>query len=104
MKQFSQITCLLIGWGMSFADAAEILWSQYCQHEDKMKLLAHLDTDPTKSCDGEMVTLWLREGESEDWRETQTQPIHSLTATALFEVDSWPRHERRFFKVTSSDS
>ena len=104
MKRFSQITCLLIGWGMSFADAAEILWSQYCQHEDKMKLLVHLDTDPTKSCDGEMVTLWLREGESDDWRETQTQPIHSLTATALFELDSWPRHERRLFKVTSSDS
>ena len=47
MKRFSQITCLLIGWGMSSADAAEILWSQYCQHEDKMKLLAHLDTDPS---------------------------------------------------------
>ena len=69
-----------------------------------MKLLVHLNTDPTESCDGEMVTLLLREGESDDWRETQTQPIHSLTATALFELDSWPRHERRLFKVMSIDS
>jgi len=69
-----------------------------------MKLLVHLDTDPTEAYDGEFVTLWLREGEADEWAETQTKPIHSLTATALFELESWPQHEEQHFKVTTAES
>ncbi len=86
--------------------ATEILWSQYCQHQGKMKLLVHLDTDPTEPVEGEpeTVKLWLRDNADGEWSEVQTQPIDSLTATALFEIESWPRHERKLFKATCGDS
>ena len=29
------------------AFASQVLWTQYCQHLGKMKLLVHLDSDPT---------------------------------------------------------
>ncbi len=68
-----------------------------------MKLLVHLDSDPTVTDPGagESVTLWLR---GDSWEPAQTQPIDSLTATALFIVDSWPRHTQKRFKVTCGAS
>ena len=95
---------VFVGLVTSTVSATEILWSQYLQHQGTMKLLVHLDTDPTEAYNGEVVTLWLREGKSDEWTETQTQPVHSLTATALFELESWPRHEERLFKVTTGES
>ncbi len=86
--------------------ASEILWSQYCQHQGKMKLLVHLDADPTADADTEFapVKLWLRENRADDWKLAQTQPVDRLTATALFTLESWPRHRRVFFRVTWDDS
>ncbi len=50
-------------------NATEILWSQYCQHLGKMKLLVHLDTDPTTPVEGdpETVTLSLRDTADDEW-------------------------------------
>lgn len=88
------------------SDAAEILWSQYCQHQGKMKLLVHLDADPTASADTSYapVELWLRDNVEDDWELAQTQPIDRLTATALFTLESWPSHSRVFFRVTWDNS
>ncbi|MEO0447701.1 MAG: alkaline phosphatase D family protein, partial [Verrucomicrobiota bacterium] len=86
--------------------ASEILWSQYCQHGGVMKLLVHLDTDPTDTIEEEpeTVTLWLRETTEEEWEQVDTQPIDSLTATSRFVRESWPRHTQTFFRVTWGDS
>jgi len=86
--------------------ATEILWSQYCEHQGKMKLLVHLDSDPTVPPPGvaEKVKLWLREEAGDSWKLAQTRSINYLTATALFEIESWPCHARRLFKVTCGDS
>ena len=86
--------------------AAEVLWTQYCQHQGKMKLLVHLDTDPTEplNAEPERVRLWLRAAQDEPWKLTATESVDSLTATALFEIESWPRGEARFFKVDCGDS
>lgn len=88
------------------AFAANILWTQYCQHLGKMKLLVHLDTDPTALVTAELETveLWLREDGGEEWSLAGSAPIEHLSATALFEAESWPRHTRRFFRVTCGDS
>lgn len=88
------------------AFAAEILWSQYCQHLGKMKLLVHLDTDPTAEAekDSAPVKLWLREGVDDLWKLEQSQPINRLNATALFTIESWPRHARKLFRVTCGSS
>lgn len=88
------------------AIATEILWSQYCQHLGKMKLLVHLDSDPTLPVEegAEAVELWLREDEESDWSLEQTEPVDPLTATALFEIGSWPRHQVRFFRVACGKS
>jgi PhoD-like phosphatase len=99
---------LLIGAGY-FAPqllATEILWSQYCQHLGKMKLLVHLDTDPTAAAEKESdpVKLWLREGTDTEWQLTQSQSINRLTATALFTIESWPRHTEKPFRVTCGES
>lgn len=84
--------------------ASEVLWTQYCQHRGKMKLLVHLDSDPTVATESESVTLWLREVVNDDWEELLTRPVDHLTATALFEIDSWPRYSEKIFKVTCGDS
>ena len=88
------------------ASATEILWTQYCEHNSKMKLLVHLDSDPTNPPPGEpeRVKLWLREDCAGEWKAAGTEPIHYLTATALFQIDSWPCHAKRLFKVTCGDS
>ena len=74
--------------------AAEILWSQYCQHVGTMKLLVHLDSDPTAPNHGEpeTVSLWLRNNPNTPWTLSDSQPIDRLTATTLFKIDSWSRH------------
>ncbi|MEM7600858.1 MAG: alkaline phosphatase D family protein [Verrucomicrobiota bacterium] len=86
--------------------ATEILWSQYCQHLGKMKLLVHLDTDPTAAIEGktEQVVLSLRDTVDDDWVSTQSQPIDTLTATSLFAIEDWPRHETKLFRVTCGES
>ncbi|MDF1861223.1 MAG: alkaline phosphatase D family protein [Verrucomicrobiales bacterium] len=97
---------LILGAVTNPIGAAEILWSQYCQHLGKMKMLVHLDSDPTVPVEdeSEKVKLWLRKNAKENWEFAQSQPIHSLTATALFEIESWPRHQERLYKVTCGDS
>ena len=88
------------------AFAAEVLWTQYCQHQGKMKLMVHVDTDPTSPVpvEPESVKLWLREGLDGDWKLAGEQPIDYLTATALFEMQEWPRHKTIPFKVSSGKS
>lgn len=86
------------------AYASKILWTQYCQHLGKMKLMVHLDTDPTAPVTEETVQLWLREGEGGEWILAKSAPVNHLTATALFEIESWPRHTKKSFKVTSGES
>ena len=88
------------------AFAAEVLWTQYCQHHDKMKLIVHVDTDPTSPVPAEPVSvkLWLREGLDGDWKIAGEQPIDYLTATALFEMQEWPRHKTIPFKVDCGES
>lgn len=88
--------------------ASKVLWTQYCQHLGKMKLLVHLDTDPTVSADAagrlEPVQLWLREHDDEDWELAQSEAVQHLTATALFVIDDWPRDTEKHFKVTCGGS
>ena len=86
------------------AFAAEVLWTQYCQHLGKMKLLVHVDADPTVKGELETVKLWLRDDASDNWKPSLSQPVDRLTATALFTIDSWPRHTQKHFKVTYGDS
>ena len=86
------------------AGAAEILWTQYCQHLGKMKLMVHLDSDPTATSTPDTVQLWLREDVGDEWGLALTQPVDRLTATALFTINSWPRHTQKLFKVTCGDS
>ena len=66
--------------------ATEILWSQYCQHLGKMKLLVHVDSDPTAPAKGkaETMKLWLRENASADWELADSRPIDRLTACLLY--------------------
>lgn len=107
LLQVSRLSILLGFVAMSAqAMGAEILWSQYCQHLGKMKLLVHLDVDPTVVLEGEpeKVKLWIRDNEDAKWSEAGSQAIDQLTATALFTIDSWPRFSQRFFKVTCGDS
>jgi|GEM_PF-1851444 len=65
MKNTILLSALILALGSlaTPANGAEILWSQYCQHLGKMKLLVHLDTDPSATTGGESepVKLWLRE-------------------------------------------
>jgi phosphodiesterase/alkaline phosphatase D-like protein len=86
--------------------AAQVLWTQYCQHQGRMKLLVHLDSDPTEQVTGdlEQVKLWLREEAGGEWQLADTKPLHQLTATALFAQEDWPRESRVYFKVTCGES
>tara|TARA_Y100001934_G_scaffold255823_1_gene323249 strand:- start:2285 stop:3868 length:1584 start_codon:yes stop_codon:yes gene_type:complete len=86
--------------------ASNVLWTQYCQHHGKMKLLVHLDSDPTVEYGGkpEAVKLWLRDNAGENWKHTRTEPVRRLSATALFTLEPWPRHATKLFKVTCGDS
>ena len=105
---FTRLFTLLFSLSVPTAplNATEILWSQYCQHLGKMKLLVHLDTDPADPVEGEpeTVTLSLRNSADDEWEVVQSQPIDTLTATALFEIDEWPRHETRLFRASCGDS
>ncbi|MDF1756585.1 MAG: alkaline phosphatase D family protein [Verrucomicrobiales bacterium] len=85
---------------------SEILWTQYTQHLDSMKLMVHLDTDPTSPAEenSELVTLWLQDESDGEWKSAGTQTVQTLTASALFEMKSWPRHRSIRFKVTCGDS
>ncbi len=85
------------------AYATKILWSQYCQHQGKMKLLVHVDTDPTSPVptEPESVKLWLRESLDENWKIADEQPIDYLTATVLFEMEEWVPNKTIPFKVDS---
>ena len=80
------LSALILGLGFLAipANGVEILWSQYCQHFGKMKLLVHLDTDPTAATEGEPVKLWLRGDVDGEWKLADTQPVDPLTATSLF--------------------
>ena len=71
-----------------------------------MKLLVHLDTDPTDPVEskGERVELWLRDDSPGSWILARTQSIDPLTATALFELKSWPQHTRMHYKVKCRNS
>ena len=82
--------------------ATEILWSQYCQHQGKMKMLVHVDTDPTAEVKGELekVNLWLRDDSPGSWIMARTATIDPLTATALFVIDDWPRYTKMHYKLT----
>ena len=104
--RWSILATLCLGLFSSQLFATEILWSQYCQHLGKMKLLVHLDSDPTapQKSHPEMVNLSLRENADDEWKATASQAIDALTATALFELKSWPRHQRKFFKVSCGNS
>ena len=100
------LSALVLGFLAIPANGAEILWSQYCQHLGKMKLLVHLDTDPTAVTEGESeaVKLWLRSAADGEWKFADTQPIDLLTATSLFVLEDWSRYERTFFKATCGNS
>ena len=95
-----------LGLSIFQANAAEILWTQYCQHQGKMKLLVHLDVDPTAPTAGdpETVTLWLRNDEGSEWAEAGSEVVDSLTSTSLFTIDSWPRYEQKLFRVVCGNS
>ena len=70
-----------------------------------MKLLVHLDCDPTESItEAKQVKLWLRESPSEAWHMAGSRPIDTLTATSLFVIEGWPRHQKIDFKVTCEES
>ncbi len=69
-----------------------------------MKLLVHLDTDPTAPARKETVKLWLRGSADEPWQPKATQEVDHLTATALFRLESWPRFQETFFRLTCDDS
>lgn len=83
---------------------SEVLWTQYCQHLGKMKLLVHLDSDPTATDKTEEVKLWLRQNATADWVLARTQRVDRLTATALFAIDPWPRDRQKRFRVTCGES
>ena len=83
-------------------EAAEILWTQYCQHRDTMKLLVHLDADPITPS-AEEVSLWLKDDQGE-WNRAGRQQMYTLSSTALFEMRGWPRHKEIGYKVTCKES
>lgn len=99
---------LLFSGGMFLSplSATEILWTQYCQHDGTMKLLVHLDSDPTKpeTVESETVQLFLQKADSLEWVLFKTESIDSLTATSLFVMESWTRDEEKRFKVTCGES
>ena len=75
--------------------AAKILWTQYCQHQGTMKLLVHVDTDPTSPVPAkpESVKLWIDESLNGNWKIVDERPVDYLTATVLFELEEWPRYK-----------
>ena len=107
IRNTTRLSIMLSLMGLSIhAIGSEILWSQYCQHLGKMKMLVHLDSDPTSVVEGgpEKVNLWIREDENAKWELALSLSIDQLTATALFEIDQWPRFSKRYYKVTCGDS
>lgn len=95
------VAVLVILFPWSPGKATEILWAQYCQHLDSMKLMVHLDADPTTPTDVE-VALHIRDDEG--WQLVEVNQMFTLTSTALFEMKNWPRHQARPYRVTSGDS
>ena len=108
MSRFSLMTLTLVLTILSLvtrAESTEILWSQYCQNAGTMKLLVHLDLDPTDSINTiENVELWIRDPADTDWEHLQTREADRLTATALFELANWPRHTEKKFRVTTAQA
>lgn len=86
--------------------SAEILWTQYCQHQGTMKLLIHLDVDPLSGAGSEHspVQLWLRDHDEQSWTLRKSESIDGLTATALFKLENWPRYTEKHFRVTHEQS
>lgn len=100
MKLVSLAVCVVLI-ACSPGKAADILWAQYCQHLDTMKLMVHLDADPTIPSDVE-VTLHIRK--DEQWQLVGVRQMFTLTSTALFEMKGWPRHSKVDYRVTCGDS
>ena len=98
--------CLILALSIFIPEAfaSKVLWTQYCQHGGKMKLLVHLDSDPTAKNKSEAVKLWLREDAGDEWELAHSQAVDHLTATALFVIDPWPSHTKKLFRVTCDDS
>lgn len=89
---------------MSFSQpckAAEILWTQYCQHLGTMKVMVHLDADPTNPS-SETVDLWVKS--DDQWEKLGTEQMFTLASIALFEMREWPRHKELQYKVTCANS
>lgn len=95
---------VLLSGSTTTASDASILWTQYCQHDGTMKLLVHVDTDPTAESDPGEVRLWLRDQTQQPWTAAGTVPIDRLTATALFTLKNWPSDRQKLFRVTSGES
>ena len=96
---------VLLFYSNAGAYAAKILWTQYCQHQGTMKLLVHMDADPTSPVPAkpESVKLWIDESLNGNWKIVDEQPIDYLTATVLFELEEWPRYKSIPFKVDSGE-
>ena len=106
IRNSSSLTLILgLGSLMIPANGAEILWSQYCQHLGKMKLLVHLDTDPTVVTEGDSepvkpLASGRRGRGMETRRHSAGRPAH---CHLLFVLEDWPRHEGTF-KATCGNS
>ena len=96
---------VLLFYSNTGAYAAKILWTQYCQHQGTMKLLVHVDTDPTSPVPAkpESVKLWIDESLNGNWKIVDERPVDYLTATVLFELEEWPRYKSIPFKVDSGE-
>lgn len=84
-----------------FCSATEILWTQYCQQKGNLKIMVHLDADPTKPV-SEMVDLWIKN--EDKWQKLGSQQMYTLASTALFELREWPSEKETTYKVTCGDS
>ncbi len=81
---------------------AEILWAQYTQDRDMMRLMVHLDALPSEP---EAADVKLKLKASDDtWMVAGVQPMYTLTSTALFVLNNWPRHQAVRYQVSCGDS
>lgn len=83
------------------ARSADILWAQYCQHGDSLKLMVHLDANPEEPS-SERVQLWIKNGS--DWQRVSEQQMYTLSSSVLFRFDKWPNHQAVDYKVSSGKS
>ena len=75
---------VLLFYSNTGAYGAKILWTQYCQHQGTMKLLVHVDTDPTSAVPAkpESVKLWLHESLNGNWKIAD-EPYTKMTYTSM---------------------